>query len=301
MSASIRPARPADLPRVAALLAEAALPLDGVTESFADFLVAEAAGRVVGAAGLEIRGDDALLRSVVVDPGFRGRGVGQALTARAIAEARSRGLANIWLLTLSAADLFQRFGFRTVARDYVPPALQATVEFHHACPASATVLVRRAQPLRVLVLCTANVARSQLAEALLQHRGGDLVVVASAGAVPGRAPHPFAVEVLAERGIEWVGKESKGIDAVAGQSWDLVITVCDAARDACPVLPGASMVHWGLADPAVAGPDEAAQLAAFRATADALDERFTRLLALPIATLTPALLAREAAALHATG
>lgn len=153
-------------------------------------------------------------------------------------------------------------------------------------------------PVRVLVLCTANVARSQLAEALLRHRGGDLVTVASAGSVPGRSPHPLAVQVLAERGIAWEGKQSKGIDAVASQQWDLVITVCDAARDACPILPGATMVHWGMADPA-AGPNEVDRLEAFRGTAAALDQRFAQLLALPLATLAPRDLAREAAAIHA--
>lgn len=157
----------------------------------------------------------------------------------------------------------------------------------------------RSRPLRVLVLCTANVARSQLAEALLQHRGGDLVSVASAGAVPGRAPHPLALEVLAERGISWTGKRSKGIDEVSGAAWDLVITVCDAARDACPVLPGATMVHWGLEDPVVTGETGAAALARFRETAELLDRRFAALLALPLATLSGAELASAAREIHA--
>lgn len=159
---------------------------------------------------------------------------------------------------------------------------------------------RPAQLLRVLVLCTANVARSQLAEALLQHRGGDQVIVASAGAVPGRAPHPLAIEVLAERGISWAGKRSKGIDEVAGEAWDLVITVCDAARDACPILPGATMVHWALDDPAAVTGGEEAMRDAFRETADALDRRFTALLGLPLANLSATDLAREAAAIHAS-
>ncbi|MES2304187.1 MAG: arsenic resistance N-acetyltransferase ArsN2 [Gemmatimonadota bacterium] len=299
MNIRVRAAQAHDLPAVTALLAEAELPRDGVAESFGDFFVAESAGEVIGAAGLEIRGRDALLRSVVVAPAAQGHAVGHQLTARAIAEARARGLEKVWLLTISAIGFFPRFGFRQVPREKVPDALQATVEFHHACPATAAVLVRRAQPLRVLILCTANVARSQLAEALLLHRGGDLVMVASAGAVPGRAPHPMAREVLAERGIIWEGKHSKGIDEVASAGWDLVITVCDAARDACPILPGATMVHWGLEDPVSAGADDATLRQAFRETAAALDTRFAALLELPLAILDHQELAREAAAIHA--
>lgn len=301
MSVRVRSALPSDLADVEALLKNAELPLDGVADAFADFLVAEHGGKVVGAAGLEIRGGDVLLRSVVVAPEWRGHSVGHLLTARALIEARARQLETVWLLTMTAADFFPRFGFRPVPRADVPKALQDTVEFHHACPASAVVLARRAQPFRVLVLCTANVARSQLAEALLQHRGGDLVAVASAGALPGRGPHPLAVEVLAERGIEWKGKRSKGIDEVAGAGWDLVITVCDPARDACPVLPGATMVHWDLDDPVGVSGGEQAMRAAFRETADKLDRRFAALLELPLATMSATDLAREVAAIHARG
>ncbi|MDZ4257998.1 MAG: arsenate reductase ArsC [Gemmatimonadales bacterium] len=156
--------------------------------------------------------------------------------------------------------------------------------------------VRPAAPLRVLVLCTANSARSQLAEALLAHLGGDLIVAASAGSEPGAMVHPLAVAVLAERGIVWQGKRPKGIEEVRDGSWDLVITVCDAARDACPVLPGATMVHWGLADPARADPAD--QREAFRRTAEQLDRRVQRLLALPLATMNGATLGAAAAAIH---
>lgn len=127
-------------------------------------------------------------------------------------------------------------------------------------------------PARVLVLCTANVARSQIAEALLGAMGGDRVIAESAGAVPGVAPHPMAIEVLSERGIDWHGRRSKGIDAVGTTGWDLVITVCDDAREACPVMMGARMLHWGLPDPAGSG------IEAFRAVADELERRIAALL-----------------------
>jgi arsenate reductase len=108
--------------------------------------------------------------------------------------------------------------------------------------------------------------------------------------------HPLAVAVLAERGIVWQGKRPKGIKEVQDASWDLVITVCDAARDACPVLPGAMMVHWGMADPARADPAD--QREAFRRTAEQLDRRVQRLLALPLVTMDGETLGAAAAAIH---
>jgi protein-tyrosine-phosphatase len=187
-----------------------------------------------------------------------------------IADARTRGLDTIWLLTTTAPDFFERFGFRRSGREAAPEALRATPEFTTACPASATVMSRRATPLRVLVLCTANSARSQIAEALLQHRLGDQVVAASAGTAPGTGPHPLAVAALGERGIAWEGKQSKGLDEVPGP-WDLAITVCDGAKESCPVLPGVRMLHWGLPDPAGQG------IEAFRETIASLEARIDAL------------------------
>lgn len=136
-------------------------------------------------------------------------------------------------------------------------------------------------PLRVLVLCTGNSARSQMAEALLATRGGASVVAASAGTRPAPRVNPYAVEALAEIGIAWDGGVPKDIDAVIGQPWDVVFTVCDNAKEACPVFPGrAVMVHWGIPDPA----DEvepARARAAFRAARDLLAARIARMLALP--------------------
>lgn len=295
-AAALRPAVAADLPAILAVLTEAGLPTLGVAAMVGEMVVAERHREVVGAVGLEPAGPDRLLRSLATAVEERGRGTGQALVARALAEARRAGVRHLWLLTEGAAPLFERFGFRLVPRGDAPPSLQALAEFAHACPAAATAMVRRAQPLRVLVLCTANSARSQIAEALLMHRGGDLIRAASAGSHPGAGVHPMAVAALAERGIAWEGRRSKGIDAVQGQPWDLVLTVCDAARDACPVLPGAASVHWGMPDPAQADPAGAGE--AFRETVDALEARVRRLLALPLALLEGAALRAAVAAIH---
>ncbi|MFN8861458.1 MAG: arsenate reductase ArsC [Gemmatimonadaceae bacterium] len=153
-------------------------------------------------------------------------------------------------------------------------------------------------PLRLLVLCTRNSARSQMAEALFAAEGAANIVVASAGSDPGPGVHPLAVEVLAEVGIDWRGRPSRSIDDVAHESWDAVITVCDAARDACPYLPGArATAHWGLVDPAAVEGEHAVQLAAFRAAREHLHAAVLAFVAIPPAS--PALTeASNTEALH---
>lgn len=92
-------------------------------------------------------GDDALLRSVAVDPAWRGHGVGRALVTRLIADAEGRGTRALYLLTMSAEGYFPKFGFHEVTRDAVPPAVRETAEFRGACPASATVMRRPIRPI----------------------------------------------------------------------------------------------------------------------------------------------------------
>ena len=139
-AARIRPAAASDLPAVEQLLTESSLPLDGVREALADFVVAESDGSLVGVAGLEICCDDALLRSVAVKPEWRSRGVGRQLVTRAIANAESRGLRALYLLTTTAEHYFPSFGFRKITRDEVPEAVRDTREFTSACPSTATVM-----------------------------------------------------------------------------------------------------------------------------------------------------------------
>ncbi|MDQ6612434.1 MAG: arsenate reductase ArsC, partial [Gemmatimonadota bacterium] len=138
----------------------------------------------------------------------------------------------------------------------------------------------------VLVLCTGNSARSQIAEALIITRGaqrlGGVVAATSAGSHPAQRVNPLAVEVLAEHDIDWRDRRPQSIGDVADDSFNLVITVCDNARDACPYLPGAAVqVHWPLPDPAVATGALAAR-EAFTDTYQALSARIDALLALPL-------------------
>lgn len=138
----LRSAEPADLTAVEKLLTASGLPIDGVSEALATFVVAEAGSEVVGVAGLEVCCDNALLRSVAVRPEWRSHGVGRALVTRVIADAESRGLRALYLLTTTAERYFPSFGFHTIARDEVPADIRETAEFRDCCPASATVMCR---------------------------------------------------------------------------------------------------------------------------------------------------------------
>jgi len=159
----------------------------------------------------------------------------------------------------------------------------------------------REMPFRILVLCTGNSARSQIAEALFATRGAGRVQAASAGSRPAARVNPYAVEVLAAHGIPWEGRTPQHVDTFAGQRFDLVVTVCDNARDACPYFPGAAaQVHWGLPDPADEATPEAARRA-FAATYDALAARVDAVLALPLASLDADALRERAQAVHAVG
>jgi arsenate reductase (thioredoxin) len=126
---------------------------------------------------------------------------------------------------------------------------------------------------RVLVLCTHNSARSQMAEALLRALASDRVEVASAGTEATRV-HPLAVRAMDELGIDLRGHRSKNVDAFLDEPWDVVITVCDSANERCPIFPGHTQrLHWSFEDPSAASGSEEERLAVFRRVRDAIAER----------------------------
>ena len=137
---TIAAATSADLPALLELLGQSALPTAGLAHHLDTTLVAHEAGHVVGSAALELYGTTALLRSVAVAPGLRGRGLGQELTRHALALARRRKIRTVYLLTETAGGFFPRFGFRAISRDAVDPAVQRSVEFTSACPTSALAM-----------------------------------------------------------------------------------------------------------------------------------------------------------------
>ena len=130
---------------------------------------------------------------------------------------------------------------------------------------------------RVLILCTGNSARSQMAEGLLRHMAGDRFEVESAGVAPSFV-RPEAIEAMREIGIDISTHRSKSVDEFLYQSFDYVITVCDNANQQCPSFPGkAERVHWSIPDPAEVTGDENERLAAFGSARDELRERLKHL------------------------
>ena len=135
----IRPAVPQDLPAVLELLSDARLPTEGVPEHFHSFFVVDDGGRIVATAGLELRGDAALLRSLAVAADARGTGLGADVLRRALQAAHERP-ASVYALTTTAEAFLCRFGFQRVLRADLPPQLFESRELQGACPASAAVL-----------------------------------------------------------------------------------------------------------------------------------------------------------------
>jgi len=129
---------------------------------------------------------------------------------------------------------------------------------------------------RVLFLCTHNSARSQMAEGLLRALGGERFAAFSAGTEATRV-RPLAIRAMDELGINLAGQESKMLDRYLDQAFDTVITVCDQAKEACPVFFGAKeRLHWSCPDPSTATGTDDEQLAVYRQVRDALRQRIER-------------------------
>ncbi len=145
-------------------------------------------------------------------------------------------------------------------------------------------------PLKVLILCTGNSARSVLAEYLLRTLGGGRFEVHSAGAKPTGRVNPFALRVLRDDyGIDASDARSKSWDEFRETKFDYVITVCDAAKEACPVWSGAPIVaHWSSADPAAMEGTDEEKLAGFQHVAAEIAHRVEAFCALPISKLRDA-------------
>lgn len=158
-------------------------------------------------------------------------------------------------------------------RDYFQAsgaALHPSLAFPMNAPAAGSLAL---PPLKVLFVCTHNSARSQMAEGLLRQKSGGALQVFSAGTSPSGI-HPNAIRVMEENGVDISRQRSKDLDEFAGQNFDYLITVCDIAREKCPVFPGEPrFMHWSLADPASVEGSEAVQLAAFRNTLGELNTR----------------------------
>lgn len=130
--------------------------------------------------------------------------------------------------------------------------------------------------ITVLFLCTGNSCRSQMAEGWLRHLAGDRFEVFSAGTNPAGL-NPGAVEAMWESGVDISGHRSKHLTEFSGQTFDYVVTVCDRAKETCPIFPGASaMLHWSFDDPASAQGTEEERRAVFRRVRDEIARRIRR-------------------------
>jgi arsenate reductase (thioredoxin) len=128
---------------------------------------------------------------------------------------------------------------------------------------------------RVLFLCTHNSARSQMAEGFLRHLASDRFEVASAGTEATRV-HPLAIRAMRDVGIDISSHHSKTVDALLGDPWDYVITVCDSANERCPVFPGrTSRLHWSFDDPSRATGTDEERLRTFRRVRDQIARAIT--------------------------
>ena len=131
---------------------------------------------------------------------------------------------------------------------------------------------------RVLFLCTGNSARSQIAEALLEHMSAGAIEASSAGSHP-KPLHPNAVRVMKRRGIDISANRTKHLDELVAQRFDMVITLCDRVREVCPEFPShPQLVHWSIPDPAREGATNRASYPAFERTAAELETRIGYLL-----------------------
>jgi arsenate reductase len=134
---------------------------------------------------------------------------------------------------------------------------------------------------RILFICTGNSARSQIAEALMNRLGSDRYIAFSAGSSPAGYVHPLAIRAMQQMHLDISHQTSKSIDLYLHEPWDVIITVCDNAKEACPIFPGQKIAaHWGFEDPAgFEGTDEQ-KLEEFIKTAVEIEERIRLLLAL---------------------
>lgn len=143
INAALRSALPDDRARIVALLEHDGLPAADITrDGLCNFIVALDSGEIIGAIGIELHGEHGLLRSLVVAPDWRGRGLGSALVAAVEAKARALGVRSLSLLTGTAAPFFAALGYAAIARSEAPATVQASTQFTTLCPASSSCMHR---------------------------------------------------------------------------------------------------------------------------------------------------------------
>jgi protein-tyrosine-phosphatase len=204
----------------------------------------------------------------------------QNLVSYHLGELRKAGLVSARRSSADGRDAYYRVDLRRCGEMLCAAGrgLQPGLQLELRAPEPLSLTTKRAP--RVLFLCTGNSARSQMAEALLEHLSGHVIQARSAGSHP-KPLHPNAVRVMAERGIDISGRPTKHLSRLSRTRFDHLITLCDKVREVCPEFPGQPRTaHWSMADPAAAtGDTDEETYAAFRRTAEDLEERIGSFLA----------------------
>ncbi len=197
----------------------------------------------------------------------------QNLVSYHLGSLRNAGIVSARRSSADGRDTYYRMDLQRCADllSDVGPALQPGLRVEVLDPRAAAGHQARRRPI-VLFLCTGNSARSQMAEAMLEHHSGGAIRARSAGSHP-KPLHPNAVRVMAERGIDISTQKSKQLDRFKETRFDRVITLCDRVREICPEFPAAMATHWSMPDPASEGAPDETSYAAFERTADELEAR----------------------------
>ncbi|HUF53020.1 MAG TPA: ArsR family transcriptional regulator [Dehalococcoidia bacterium] len=203
----------------------------------------------------------------------------QNLVSYHLASLRDAGIVSARRSSADRRDTYYRIDMRRSADLLceVGPALQPGLSLDTVDPRSLAGRPPRRRPV-VLFLCTGNSARSQMAEALLDHHSRGAIRVRSAGSHP-KPLHQNAVRAMAEAGIDISKRSSKHLDRFKDARFDRIITLCDKVREVCPHFPGAAVsAHWSMPDPASEGATDEANYPAFRRTAEELESRISFLI-----------------------
>ena len=276
MAIQIQYAQPDQLTALAQLLTQNHLLANDLPDGLPNFWLAFDDDKLIGSVGIEGFGNVGLLRSVCVDADYRNQAIARQLYNIALQETRRQGVQDLYLLTTTADRYFDRLGFVRVPRTSVPESIQKTSQFSSLCPSSAVVMKQSLYPMKqILVLCTGNSARSQMAHGYLQQFADDRAEVFSAGVAP-HGVNPLAVQVMAEDGIDISHHTSNHADEYTHLPLDYVITVCDNAREQCPYFPSsARKIHHSFTDSSHApGEDRLAQFRIVRDEIKAFSQEF---------------------------
>lgn len=271
----LQPASPADRPAICTLLQSENLPVVDLSPDLAHFFIARDNGQPIGLIGLDPYGANGLLRSMIVLPDYRNKGLAGELIAKLESHARNLGIRQLYLITNTAEAYFQEKGFQCIAKDQLPVDLASSAEFNGLCPASSAIMTRPVQAnaprKKFLFVCVENANRSQMSQAFAKILGGDQVEAFSAGSRPSGIVNPKAIAAMKALGYDLTTHDSKSLDEVKSQApFDAVVTM--GCGDACPWMPAKTFIDWQIPDPKHLEPQE------FNQVRDVIREKVRELL-----------------------